>query len=51
MGQARSKVKSATVTEVDTGYENGGIVYDVEYEMTIHAKLGKILEYDADRDD
>lgn len=50
---AKSKVKSAVVTEVDTDYENGGLVYEVslskgkrEYNLKYRASNGKLLEYE-----
>lgn len=49
---ARSKVKSAVVTEVDKGYENGSMVYEVElhkgkreYNLEFRASDGKLMEY------
>lgn len=49
---ARSKVKGAVVTEVDTDYENGTIVYDVElhkgnreYSLEYRASDGKLMKY------
>ncbi len=49
---ARQKVKGATVMEVDTDYENGGLVYDVElhkgkreYSLEFRASDGKLMEY------
>lgn len=49
---ARNKVKDATVTEVDTDYENGTTVYDVElhkgnreYSLEYRASDGKLMEY------
>lgn len=52
---AKSKVKSAIVTEVDTDYENGGLVYDVsllkgkrEYTLKYRASDGKLMEYEWD---
>ncbi|MCH5251767.1 MAG: PepSY domain-containing protein [Lachnospiraceae bacterium] len=52
---AQKKVKSATVTEVDTDYENGTLVYDVdmikgkrEYNLKYRASDGKLIEYEWD---
>lgn len=49
---ARNKVKGASVTEVDTDYENGNIVYEVElqkgkreYSLEFRASDGKLMEY------
>ena len=49
---ARNKVKGAVVTEVDTDYENGTIVYDIElhkgkreYSLEYRASDGKLMEY------
>lgn len=49
---ARNKVKGATVTEVDTDYENGNLVYEVElhkgsreYSLEFRASDGKLMEY------
>lgn len=49
---ARNKVKGASVTEVDTDYENGALVYEVElhkgnreYNLSYRASDGKLMEY------
>lgn len=55
---ALKKVPGATIIKVEFDKEDGVAVYEVsmvkgiyEYEVTINAKSGKILEYDRDIDD
>lgn len=55
---ARKKVPGAQFVKVEFDNDDGVPVYEiemrsgrVEYDLTIHAKTGKILEYDQDIDD
>lgn len=50
--EALKKVKNATVTEIDSDYENGVLVYEVElvkgtkeYDITYRASDGKMIAY------
>ncbi len=50
--KARQQVKNATVTEVDSDFENGKLVYEVqlykgkkEYDLVYQASNGKLIEY------
>lgn len=50
---AKNKVKGAVITEVDTDYENGVLVYDVElhkgkreYNLEYRASDGKLMKYE-----
>lgn len=50
---ARNKVKGAVVTEVDTDYENGGLIYEVslskgsrEYGLNYRASDGRLVQYE-----
>ncbi len=52
---AKKKVSGATITKAVFEMDDGVPVYEIEmtkgtreYELTIHAKTGKILEYDVD---
>lgn len=52
---AKSKVKGAVVTEVDTDYEKGTLVYDIElhkgkreYNLEYRASDGKLMKYEWD---
>lgn len=55
---AKKKVPGGRFIKVEFDKDDGAVVYEVEmkkggmeYEMKIHAKTGKILEYEADIDD
>lgn len=50
---ATEKIASATITEVDTDYENNGLVYEVnlykgkrEYQLTYQASNSKLIKYE-----